>query len=353
MSLQIECSKCGASYRVRDQLAGKLVQCKQCKEPIEVAHVASAESVILELDDADQIQDSVGVASWNDLRSYAGSLVFHIILLLAAMAWTLAAKTSSSDHFVLATSSEDDLIKLESLNENEVQIESPNERPLDMSSERKFVAQLLAEEIDWLSVPAPVLPESPTSNSAHQQQGAGQDSDQGDPAADQGPDAMTALVEQEIQRRLDRAGGKSGAVQVSLVWNNGNDLDLYVQTPVKDIIAFNYKRSRCGGELDVDMNARKTQSLSPVENVYWAKERTPFGVFFVGVSEYQNHGYRDPTRYLISVKVDGEVHHFRGSIRLGKTIRGVCKFKRTADGVEFLETPSTMEIKGSGELIRK
>ena len=58
----------------------------------------------------------------------------------------------------------------------------------------------------------------------------------------------------DLDERLEREGGKSGAVQVSLAWDNYNDLDLHLFCPSGERIYFNNKDSECGGELDVDMN---------------------------------------------------------------------------------------------------
>ncbi|MCS7047282.1 MAG: hypothetical protein NZO58_13065, partial [Gemmataceae bacterium] len=59
----------------------------------------------------------------------------------------------------------------------------------------------------------------------------------------------------EFAQRLNQAGGKSGDVQLTLIWYNGNDLDLHCVEPSGEEIFFARRRSRSGGELDVDMNA--------------------------------------------------------------------------------------------------
>ena len=79
----------------------------------------------------------------------------------------------------------------------------------------------------------------------------------------------------DLNERLEREGGKSGAVQVSLAWDDYNDLDLHLFCPSGERIYFNNKESECGGELDVDMNV-KPVSDNAVENVVW-QENPPKG----------------------------------------------------------------------------
>ncbi|MEO2032545.1 MAG: hypothetical protein ABGZ35_10715, partial [Planctomycetaceae bacterium] len=47
----------------------------------------------------------------------------------------------------------------------------------------------------------------------------------------------------DVGDRLDSAGAKSGDVQISLAWNNGNDLDLHVIAPSGERIYYSHKQS--------------------------------------------------------------------------------------------------------------
>ena len=54
-------------------------------------------------------------------------------------------------------------------------------------------------------------------------------------------------AEQELVERLEREGAKSSEVQVSLLWDNYNDLDLHVLCPSGERIHGGNKISECGG----------------------------------------------------------------------------------------------------------
>ena len=122
----------------------------------------------------------------------------------------------------------------------------------------------------------------------------------------------------EFKKRLTKAGAKTGGVQVSLIWNNGNDLDLCVRCPSGELIWFKHKQSQCGGVLDVDMNANQVLSWTPVENVYWQKDRAPKGQYQVFVHHFANNGFRDPTPFQVAVKTNDRTKTFGGVVSFGQ-----------------------------------
>lgn len=131
----------------------------------------------------------------------------------------------------------------------------------------------------------------------------------------------------DLDQRLEREGGKSGKVQISLAWDDFNDLDLHLFCPSGERIYFNNKTSECGGELDVDMNV-KPVSDSPVENVVWTKN-PPKGRYKVGVHFYKHHRKKKTkrkTKYRIRVSIFGKIQEYSGTIKHGNAMQMVTGF---------------------------
>jgi len=131
----------------------------------------------------------------------------------------------------------------------------------------------------------------------------------------------------DLDERLEREGGKTGAVQISLAWDDYNDLDLHLFCPSGERIYFNNKESDCGGELDVDMNV-KPVSNNAVENVVWPKN-PPKGTYKVGVHFYKHHKKRrtkKQTKYRLRVSIFGKIQEYSGMIKYGTAIQMVTGF---------------------------
>ena len=136
-----------------------------------------------------------------------------------------------------------------------------------------------------------------------------------------------APEDDDIEERLEREGGKTGEVQLSLAWDDYNDLDLHVFCPSGERIYFNNKKSECGGELDVDMNVRPVSNNS-VENVVWTNG-APHGKYKVGVHFYKHHRKRRSKRtttFRLRVMVHGASRDYSGTITIGNAMQMVTSF---------------------------
>ncbi len=132
----------------------------------------------------------------------------------------------------------------------------------------------------------------------------------------------------ELRARLEREGAQSSDVQISLMWNNYNDLDLHVVCPSGERIHGGNKNSACGGELDVDANVR-AETRKPVENVFWEEGKAPAGNYQVYVHHYKKHNKRkskDPTKFQVIVTPGGEPLEYSGELSSGDPIMLVAEF---------------------------
>ena len=132
----------------------------------------------------------------------------------------------------------------------------------------------------------------------------------------------------ELRARLEREGAQSSDVQISLMWNNYNDLDLHVVCPSGERIHGGNKKSACGGELDVDANVR-AETRKPIENVFWEEGKAPAGRYQVYVHYYKKHKKRrskDPTKFQVIVNEGGDPREYNGELSAGDPIVLVADF---------------------------
>ncbi len=133
---------------------------------------------------------------------------------------------------------------------------------------------------------------------------------------------------EELRARLEREGARSSDVQVSLMWNNYNDLDLHVVCPSGERIHGGNRKSACGGHLDVDANVRP-DSRKPIENVVWPEGEAPAGSYQVFVHYYKKHKKRrskDPTKFQVIANAYGDLMEYTGELTFGEEIQLVCTF---------------------------
>jgi uncharacterized protein YfaP (DUF2135 family) len=174
----------------------------------------------------------------------------------------------------------------------------------------------------------------------------------------------------ELKARLEREGAQSSDVQISLMWNNYNDLDLHVVCPSGERIHGGNKTSACGGVLDVDANVR-AETRKPVENVFWEEGKAPAGKYQVYVHHYKKHNKRrskDPTKFQVIVNQGGDPMEYNGELSSGEAIMLVAEFdlpspeerearkhelqaeiERAAAGLETPETEPEDDVKGDVE----
>jgi hypothetical protein len=148
----------------------------------------------------------------------------------------------------------------------------------------------------------------------------------GGPFGGAGPLGRSGLP-REVQKRLESAGGKSGQVHITLVWNNFNDLDLHLIDPSGERIFYGNRIAKMSsGQLDVDRNAGGEMTMKPIENIFFPQGEAPKGKYQVLLHHFANHNSPDPTYYEIYVKVNDRRTVFRGKIAHGEPMRVIYEF---------------------------
>jgi hypothetical protein len=140
----------------------------------------------------------------------------------------------------------------------------------------------------------------------------------------------------------------TGDVQVTLSWDNYNDLDLVCIDPMNDTVWFQNKRSGSGGQLEIDMNANAMDSKNPIENIYWPIGRAPNGTYHVYLIYYKKHIDINDTQFKITVKYGGKTEVFTGNIKREDNSMPVCTFT-----LESTNNSSPSSMKNKDKLIRE
>ncbi len=106
-------------------------------------------------------------------------------------------------------------------------------------------------------------------------------------------------------------GYSTGQVQITLAWNTGADIDLYVTDPWNETINYSSRNSQSGGHLDIDARgACNSGQYQTVENVYWDTNQPPPGVYKVEVHYWAGSNCSTsagPTPITLSISVGGQV----------------------------------------------
>jgi hypothetical protein len=107
----------------------------------------------------------------------------------------------------------------------------------------------------------------------------------------------------------DNCGYKTGGVQITVGWNSGADIDLYVTDPSGETIFYNeqHDHSSAGGQLD--HNARgdcRRQRHPRIENAYWP-EPAPIGRYRIELHYFGPCEKSNQTDAHVSVSVRGKL----------------------------------------------
>jgi len=108
--------------------------------------------------------------------------------------------------------------------------------------------------------------------------------------------------------RIDEGcGWESGPVQITLAWDSGADLDLYVTEPSGFTISYLDRSSPSGGELDHDARGACIPGGAAIENVHWTGMSAPAGNYRIDVHYWGDCGVAGSTPARVTVAVGGHV----------------------------------------------
>lgn len=147
--------------------------------------------------------------------------------------------------------------------------------------------------------------------------------DEGERRADSGetgiselPDPVqdTEAQEEDFDERVQREGGETGAMTISLLWQGQSDLDLLVRCPSGETIDYN-RTSGCGGRLQIDMNSNVAlMSDTPIEHVVWPEGSVQPGNYEVEVKLYARREQGGPIPFQVRVTIGEQQQYFDGSV---------------------------------------
>jgi hypothetical protein len=125
----------------------------------------------------------------------------------------------------------------------------------------------------------------------------------------QGAPEMCNGLDDNCNGQIDEGCGySSGAIQITLAWNTGADIDLYVTDPMGNVVSYRNTHVPSGGVLDHDARGDCLRTVNnTIENVYWDSPMPPPGIYQVEVHYYANCGSAGPTTATTSIAIGGRV----------------------------------------------
>ncbi len=98
-----------------------------------------------------------------------------------------------------------------------------------------------------------------------------------------------------------------GAVTVTLNWNTGADLNLYVRDPEGNTISYSRPNASSGGAMQIDSNTNcQTPSIQPVEHIFFPGTTPIPGDYRVWVWDQDGCGRNEATTFNLDIQVSGE-----------------------------------------------
>lgn len=106
-----------------------------------------------------------------------------------------------------------------------------------------------------------------------------------------------------------------GDVEITLRWEDYNDLDLHCIDPTGEEIDYTNKRAESGGRLEYDKNNDPSNmSRTPMEHIFWPTSRAPRGHYIVKVVFYSQNEQSEGSSYSLRIKYGDKEENYTGTV---------------------------------------
>jgi hypothetical protein len=129
----------------------------------------------------------------------------------------------------------------------------------------------------------------------------------------------------QINRRLSKYNAQTGDIQISISWDDTNDIDLWVvfeSVGVKSIIGWENPRGINNGFLDIDMNVFPV-SNQPVENIVWPIGMAPNGRYTVYIQHYKKWDRKSVVPVYVRIQMGDEIIYRKSTATYGRGLQKV------------------------------
>jgi len=118
------------------------------------------------------------------------------------------------------------------------------------------------------------------------------------------PDRLNG-IDDNCNGQVDESFVQSGAVQITLGWTSGADIDLYVTDPFGEELSNRNTSVDSGGTMDRSARGACTDGQT-TENVYWPAGSAPRGTYRISAGYSDNCQAAGSTPVVLSIMVGGQ-----------------------------------------------
>lgn len=112
-------------------------------------------------------------------------------------------------------------------------------------------------------------------------------------------------IDDNCNGQVDEGFVQTGAVQITLGWTTGADIDLYVTDPFGEVLSYENTSVSSGGTLDRDARGACVDGQT-TENVYWPTGAAPRGTYQISANYFSDCQAAGPTEIVLSIMIGGQ-----------------------------------------------